>query len=396
MAKEEQLLEEAGVKVPHFNEQDFIRKELISFKTTFVLFLFSVFVAGATYLVWKTTQLRFLVLLLVAVALGVALLRPLFRVSRIDISHWKRKEWVGTILLYAFFWLGFTLLFVNPPLADASAPRIQIEVTPAVQAVNQTVALSTYVADNVALRGEPVFCILRAAPGGPQNVSALTPEQRVACGGDWTRVPDRPLWTAKFTPDREGTYLVLVQATDKAGHGNETYHSFAAGNPFLIVDPPGRDDASEFVDTTNYFSVQPRPELSRDGRLLSIQYRIDGEDWHHFVPDKNRPGFWITDPTYPGWKNGPNTVEVRAVEHPRFLYDGTPSGHRLEGGVVQDPRSWKVTVDPNFPATLGTSAEPSPTPARYVAPGSTPSPGLAAILLVLAGALLLGRRTKDV
>lgn len=352
MSKEEQLLEEAGIKVPPFDEKEFIRKELISFKTTLVLFVLSILVSGGTFLLWRQGIIKpFLGLLIAALTVGLLLVRPVFKLARIDISHWKRKEWIGTAFLFGFFWIGFFLLFTNPPLSDSSDPVVEVAMTPAVQSLNQSIAMAAYVADNVALRGEPAFCVLPTTGTPPESYAELSATQKTACAQTWVRDAKLPVWTTQFTPTETGTYVRFVEAHDRSGRANLTRDTFTVGDPFTIVDPPNRNEASEFIDTSNVFSVQPRAEFGP--RLLSVQYRIAGGDWHNFENDKNDPKTWFTKPTYPAWHVGQNSVEIRVVEQSQYL----PGGFRLAGGAAQDPRTYSVKVNADYPG-LNSAAEP--------------------------------------
>lgn len=390
MTKVEQMLEEAGLKVPPFDEKDFIRKELISFKATLVLFAFSILVALACLLVWlgdESHRIRFLAYFVGAMTIGLLLLRPAYRLAKIDISHWKKKEWFGQMTLYFFFWLGFFLLLTNPPITDASEPVVEIAVTPTFQAQGEPVRMTAYVSDNVGLRGEPTFCLAQAQGDLPRRFEDLSAVQQDACkaAAEWSRDADRPCWSTTFTPAGAGTYAGFVLALDKHDNRREQAFNFTAAARFPIVEPP-RDN--RFVVTSEVFSVKPDPSL----RLRSVQYRIDNGSWTNFVKDTNptRTGFWITNPTFPGWHGGPNTAQVRALESTTYLSGGC----LLEGGAVQDPRSWSVSVDEGFNG-IGTAPEPNypdAAPPVYSTPGASFLFAMGAVVLL---AVALRRRTRD-
>ena len=182
MAGKEIDVEDLPFEVPDFNEDEFVRKELISFRTTVILFVFALLVALGTFFIWRASGLGFFLLFLMAMAVG-ALLPFIYKLLRVDISHFRRREWIGTMTLHFFFWLGFTLLLANPPISDSAAPVVEVYGTPTVQGVGNEVRFAAYVGDDKGVVASSIdFCL--------RQVNATSD----ACQGlDWTKDDDRPM-----------------------------------------------------------------------------------------------------------------------------------------------------------------------------------------------------------
>ena len=52
------------------------------------------------------------------------LLKWVMPILKIDISQYKRKDWIGHGLTFFFSWLAFWILLLNPPFADLTSPTI--------------------------------------------------------------------------------------------------------------------------------------------------------------------------------------------------------------------------------------------------------------------------------
>jgi len=394
MASDEKVVEriedDAPFEVPEFDEKEFIRKELISFRTTLVLFIFSILVAGITFFAWKMTtpHLRFPILVLLALAIGAALLRFLFKASRIDISHWKRREWAGTMFLYFFFWLGFTLLFVNPPFTDAAAPKIEVAAVPGAQGVGGSIELGAYVADNTGLGDAPVFCVHSYAGDAVPPYDNLTEAERTACRQDWQRDADRPFWSHNVTYPA-GRYVAYVIATDENGQDATERTTFEVSSPFVGNVSLPREN--KFVVPDDAITVRVQPQIV----ARTVQFSLDGGDWHNMVPHtdpaKRAQNYWRTDATHEGWKAGTFNVTLRVLVQPTYLRE---PGNVLKG-IAIDPKVYRVTVDPALPE-IGTQQLPDPREFPYFNAARTPGPeGILVLGAGLVGLALARRRRAE-
>jgi hypothetical protein len=366
MAKDDIAKEDLPFEVPEFNEDEFVRKELISFRTTIILFAYSLVVAFLTFVVWRQTQVGFLILLLIALAAGAAI-PLLYRLVRIDYSHFRRKEWIGTMFLHFFFWLGFTLLLTNPPISDNAPPVVEMFGAPSVQGLGGSIQIAAYVGDNDQLAAPPTFCIER------QNSSNCEPAAFVQVNG-------KPAWTYTWTPTQEGTYSIFAQAQDKSGLNITATTNVSVANPFPVIDAPTR-----FESLSQSLTVRP---ASGFRELRAVQYVIDGVAYNMIPPSTERPNYWRTDPTFPGWKPGTNNVSIRAIEQPMYLHS-----YKLEGGIAESASSSRVIqVSETFP-DRATGKEPTVAEKRAPNLAQTPGPG-AAVMLALLVVLAVGLRAR--
>lgn len=393
MTKDEKIADDAPFEIPPFDEKDFIRKELISFRTTLFLFGFSVAVALLTYVLWRLQpDLRFAVHLAIAIGLGAGLLRVLFRLAKVDISHWGRKEWFGQFVLYFVFWLGFFLLLTNPPITDAAPPRLEVVASPAVQSPGQPVAFGAFISDNVGVDLDSLrFCVASfpAGTSAPTAYANLTAAQQADCAARWQRSETAPFWQYELVPTSNGTLAWFVQAEDKGGQRAERAGRVSVGDPFEFVDPP-RD--ARFVRHDDSFTVRIRSELVPNVR--AVQYSLDaGATWYNFRqhPDaeKAKEGSWTTDPSFQGWSAGPQRVWLRVVEHPYFL---RAAENRLAGGIAADPDGpYSVTVASEL-QRVGEVEPPTFDERSFVPPGQTPGFQVPSLLAGVATLAVLGRR----
>ena len=366
MAKEDLAKEDLPFEVPEFNEDEFVRKELISFRTTVILFVYALLVALVTFFIWRATDLGFLVLFVIAMALG-GLLPFIYKLFRIDISHFKRREWIGTMSLHFFFWLGFTLLLSNPPISDNAPPVIEVFGTPSVQGMGQEIRFGAYLGDNEGISGEPTFCIEGEGTNGCEPLS-------------FERVQGEPVWTYTWTPTAEGNFTIRARAADASGQVIEGSSVVKVGNPFPVIDAP-----SSFDSLSQSLAVRPAQGFRE---LRCIQYVIDDLPYSLIPPTKDRPIYWRTDPTFPGWKSGANNVTIQAIEQPVYLHN-----YKLDGGVARSANGTRtIQVSPTFPDLASGESPDCP---QKPAPNLAQTPGLGAATLLAAVALLaVGLRAR--
>lgn len=400
MSREDQkavdrITDDAPFEVPEFDEKDFIRKELISFRTTLVLFIFSLIVAGITFAIWLAIDPHpsFLLLALGALAIGAGALRFIFKAAKIDISHWARKEWIGTMFLYAFFWLGFFLLFVNPPFTDAAAPRIEVAAMPPAQAPMAPISLAAYIADNKGVEGGSVaFCVHKYSGAAPPGYGTLTEAERSACASVWPQRGDDPYWNTTQTLPA-GKYVVYAVAVDTKGQNSTGLAIFEVSSPF--VGNVGLPRDSKFVVPDDSLTVRVQPTI----RARTVQFSLDdGTKWYNMVPHpdatKRSENYWRTDPSYEGWATGTYNVTVRVVPQPVYMR----SADRALEQVARDPNGpYRLTIENNLPgigATKANAGRDFPVE-PYLGGASTPGLGVPAFLLALVGLAFVGRRGRE-
>ncbi|HTD80918.1 MAG TPA: hypothetical protein VK723_02080 [Thermoplasmata archaeon] len=108
-------------KPPEFDEVEFMKKEMRAAKATILVVLWTI---PAALISWGLTLAG------VAVVAGFAglgmmfLLKWIFPLLNVDISGYKRKDWLGHGVTFFFSWLAFWILLLNPPFADLTNPVI--------------------------------------------------------------------------------------------------------------------------------------------------------------------------------------------------------------------------------------------------------------------------------
>lgn len=108
-------------KPPEFDEVEFMKKEMRAAKATIIVVLWTLPSAALSY---------GLTLAGIAVVAGFAglgmmfLLKWIFPLLKVDISAYKRKDWIGHGATFFFSWLAFWILLLNPPFADLTNPVI--------------------------------------------------------------------------------------------------------------------------------------------------------------------------------------------------------------------------------------------------------------------------------
>lgn len=133
-----------------FDEDAFIHKEMVSFRTTSILFLWGIVAALVSWGLFAAVdgrQVGWLIGLAVCAAFGFSL-KLLFPRLKADVKHFGRREWLGTAFLFFFTWLAFFIIAVNPPVSDFAAPRVDLMAGPFVQQSGGDVTIDAFYEDN--------------------------------------------------------------------------------------------------------------------------------------------------------------------------------------------------------------------------------------------------------
>jgi hypothetical protein len=316
-------------KLPNFDEDAFIHREMVSFKTTAILFVWGIvaaLVSWAAFAIIKgETPKGWYVGAALCFGFG-ALLKTLFRRFGADVSHFKRGNWVGTYLLFFFTWLAFFMVAINPPVSDFSPPQVVMAASPPLQSAGGAVGVTILAVDNAGtptvdlhlMRGQTEFT-------------------------DYVRVVDGDREQVLLANATAGTYTLLATATDARGHSTTSNTTFVVGGGLevlprsgtlaegttLLVNVPGGIPC----DSTSYQTGKPcvrRVFLKgSDGQeMLNLEFSS---------ADGNR---WRATSSFQGWKTGNNTFTVVAEFLDHYL-----GAERVAGGqTVAGPFTLNVPV----------------------------------------------------
>ncbi len=110
-------------KMPEFDEEEYLRKEVRDTKTLLVTFVYAVFIGIVSF---SLTYVDVALALLVGF-IAIVFLRHIYPLVRIDTTLLEKKQWAGNIMMYLFAWLAVLILLSNPPFSDFAAPTIKDE-----------------------------------------------------------------------------------------------------------------------------------------------------------------------------------------------------------------------------------------------------------------------------
>ena len=115
--------EEKDFIFPKFNEKEFIEKEIMNTKITFITLGYAVLMGFVCFILARISSL----LVPVAFILGlvaIAYLRNFYHMLNLDTSRMEKGNWIGNGMMTFFFWLAVWILLSNPPITDTASPSI--------------------------------------------------------------------------------------------------------------------------------------------------------------------------------------------------------------------------------------------------------------------------------
>jgi hypothetical protein len=354
---------------PDFDEDAFIHREMVSFRTTLILFVWAIVAAAVSWAAFGAlhgAQTAWLLGLGICAVFGYAL-RWLFPRLKADIAHFGRREWLGTAALFFFTWLAFFILAINPPISDFAPPRVEPHASPALQQAGGAVTLDLFVEDNEKVSQHSFHLLRDGAETAAPTLSEVSP-------GHF-----RGIATAVTV----GNYSMQASADDSAGHTANRQVGFqVVPQAFTValpeggaIDSPTDQVLVKAIDpalracTTSKNVVNNAPCV-RTVRLLFADGRAMDLEWSATF------GGWQATSNFAGWAAGPNnfTVSVQMLSS----YAGSV---RVDGG--------NLTAGPyqlNVATPIGTYAPKvvaEPTPHQRKVPGLE-APFLAVALVALA------------
>lgn len=363
---------------PDFDEDAFIHREMVSFRTTAILFVWGIVAAVATWLVFTSmdgSRGAWFIGLGLAAAFGFAL-KWLFPLLKADIKHFGRREWMGTGALFFFTWLAFVLIAVNPPVSDFAAPRVDLYASPVAQSPDGEVAFHLFVEDNVAV-DEHTFRLTRGA-------------DTLATEGNLTSL-GHGHYTFTTTGLAPGAYRLEGTATDGEGHEGEGTLEFAVSETLIDYSASGGGQLTGDADRVLVRTAEGIPACktskgtvtTRDPCVRTVRLEMVGSPGNITLPYDKDEKAWIGTTALAGWTPGNNTFDVVAE-----LADRYSGSTRFDGGEIRDgPHTVQVT-DGSLGSTVAIAPRDPSAHQRNV-------PGLGLPLLaagLVAAALVLRRR----
>jgi hypothetical protein len=322
---------------PDFDEDTFIHRELVSFRTTLILFLWAIVAAAVSWGAFAAmggVETGWLLGLGIAAVFFLGL-KKLFGVLKVDIKHFGKREWLGTGALYFFTWLSFFIIAVNPPVSDFAAPRVELHASPLLQEADDPVTIDLFVDDNHAV-DDYTFRLERNG-------------QPLAGKGDLAEVGHGHYRysAANLTP---GTYVATASATDDRGHMDNHTVSFAVVQAILQVTLPQGGRLDEATDQVLVKATSPgfEPCETKKGRVTNfpcvrtVQLVFSDGDRLPLEPS-DQFGGWLATSNFAGWTEGANNFTVVMQMLPSFAGTAKVGG----GNITAGPFALTVDVTNN-------------------------------------------------
>ncbi len=362
--------DEYEFSAPDFDEHAFIHREMVSFRTTVILFVWGIVAALVSWgLFLAQPKLGWVLGLGVCAVFGFSL-KFLYPRLGADIAHFKRREWMGTGFLFFFTWLSFFMLAINPPITDIAPPELFLDAMP-VQQVGSNITFDALATDNAHLAAHT----LKVERVGTGVVAATV----VDLGGGHLRatVPAAPA----------GTYRATATASDgRNGDATLSNTTQVTNAVHLRLPPSGVLDETTFVSVT----VDGQHACTADDvKVAAVCVRsvaLKPTDGSAAIQlEAKDVGVWKAESTYKGWKAGNNTFTVAIEFQERFLGQQRVPGGSLILGAVSSVR----VPDPAGTHEVVLTAQP---PHRAI---QIPGPELGLLAVAVLGAALLARRSKS-
>ncbi len=363
--KDEEVSEEKYEFIPaDFDEDAFIHKEMIGFKTTVTMFLMGILAAVVSWGLFIAVGGAKVGWLLGMAVFGVFFLalKPLYKQLRIDISHYQRREWLGTGFLLFFTWLAFWLIFINPPLSDFAEPQVELYASPGVATVGGSVVIDVFYTDNAGVTDRE-FTLM-----GPDGIIADETQLEHVTGPHYR-------YTARNLT--AGSYTTSAIGTDSKGLAGNGTASFEVRADIIKVEVGDLRTAAGTV----IVKVPLEPS-----QVYLVRIDVEGSDNPVYMEYVERTGGWEALANFDGWlPDQQNNFTVVVVEKNRF------HGNLLiAGGIMTDgPHTAQVGDVGDYKGGVPKKANPTNAPVKDV-----PSAGVALLAVGLLGTAVVVRRRR--
>ena len=109
---------------PEFDEKEFLKKEIKDTKISLITIVLAIVFAIIAGVLSAINRSMVLPSLLIGLA-GVVGLKYIYTILKIDVSHFQKKNWLGSIGTFFFTFLAIFVLMINVPFLDLSEPSVE-------------------------------------------------------------------------------------------------------------------------------------------------------------------------------------------------------------------------------------------------------------------------------
>lgn len=207
-------------KIPEFDEEEFLHKEIRNARTTIITIIYAIPIAIASL---GLTLLNLASLGAILGIIGLASLKYMYPLLNIDTTLFEKKNWLGNGALFFFTWLAVWVMICNPPFYDLANPTIDnveiwVEKTPgswtkmnetnelSLINIGENVNISAIITDNHGLESIMIF--------------VTEPDNNIISDYMSKRTDNVYEYTQSY--DQHGTYSFTIKAIDSSGN-EKTY-----------------------------------------------------------------------------------------------------------------------------------------------------------------------------
>jgi len=347
-------MEDEEIKIPEFDEKKFKETEKRKAKSSLISFSFGIIIAVISRFLWSNIQpaIRWPLVFLFGIA-SIGFLGKILQYAKIDIKSFSGKEWIESIAFYFFTWLAFFILLINPPFYDASPPKIEVMVLPAIQEINENATIFARITDNVGVKNVEL------------NLSGMQYEMKKWEDGIYI-----------FNYSGKGKTNFSIKATDKNGHVAK-YNGMLHFQKNVIY---SKNESN--VNASHAIKIWVLKNISREKyRVFCIVNGVEinatlfGNEGDYYV-------YKIT-PAYQGWHPGTNKMKP-CVELANYFRG---SDIKLTAFIIG--KNYTITVKNE--TGIGIQASP---PVEMPKPGSLRTPGFGVAAIVIATVVIVLLRKK--
>jgi len=203
MAKKRRKEEkEEEFKLPEFDEEAYLRKEITATKLMLIVIFLAMIAAALSYFL---TMAGVVVVAFFAGFSLIFLLRYLPSIFGVDTKGFEKKDWLGQATTYFFTWLAIWVLIMNVPFADVTLPSLTVYVN------GQQV-----VSGRDPSAGGKGWAIVTAKVADNAGISGVWITEGSGSPIDMTPQPDGLLWSSNVTVT--SIKQITVAAEDISGN----------------------------------------------------------------------------------------------------------------------------------------------------------------------------------